>query len=101
MSSCNKTSGYCITPGCSSGWKGPRCDICKLLVYETSYGLSLSQRVLIKFNGITTTGIDQGYITITGIDQGYIAITGIDQGHITITGIDQGYITITGIDQDT
>jgi hypothetical protein len=54
-------------------------------VYETSYGLSSSQRVLIKFNGITITGINQVYITITGIDQGYITITGIDQGYITIT----------------
>ena len=72
LGSCNKTNGYCITPGCSSGWKGRRCNISKLLVYETSYGLSSSQRVLIKFNGITITGIDQGYITITGIDQGYM-----------------------------
>ena len=81
MSSCSKTNGYCITTGCSSGWKGRRCNISKLLVYEKRYGLSSSQRVLIKFNGITVTGIYQGYITITGIDQGYITITGIDQGY--------------------
>ena len=49
--SCDKTNGHCKIPVCSPGWKGPMCDISKLFVHETSYGLSSSERVLIKING--------------------------------------------------
>ena len=48
--SCDNTNGHCIIDVCSPGWKGPKCDISKLFVYETSYGLSSSQCVFIQFN---------------------------------------------------